>query len=164
VWKDPDVLLAHPRAIAAFGRECNNRGIYPPSIDLGGHKVPGWRGIPLLPCNKIPVDKYQTSSIVLMRTGMEKQGVIGLHQTGLPDEVQPGLNVRFMNIDDKAIMHYLVTAYYSAAIMVPDAIGILENVEVGVYHDDDLLSLNGHTPQSSESSGSPGQRSSRKSK
>ena len=164
VWKDPDVLLAHPRAIAAFGRECNNRGIYPPSIDLGGHKVPGWRGIPLLPCNKIPVDKYQTSSIVLMRTGMEKQGVIGLHQTGLPDEVQPGLNVRFMNIDDKAIMHYLVTAYYSAAIMVPDAIGILENVEVGVYHDDDLLSLNGQTPQSSESSGSPGQRSSRKSK
>jgi CRP-like cAMP-binding protein len=164
VWKEPDVLLAHPRAIAAFGRECNNRGIYPMSIDLGGHKVPAWRGIPMLPCNKIPVNKYQTSSIVLMRTGMEKQGVIGLHQTGLPDEVQPGLNVRFMNIDDKAIMHYLVSAYYSAAIMVPDAIGILENVEVGVYHDDEPLSLNGQTPRSSETSGSSGQRSSRKSK
>jgi Phage capsid-like protein/Cyclic nucleotide-binding domain len=158
VWKDPDVMLAHPRAIAAFGRECNNRGIYPLSIDLGGHKVPAWRGIPLLPCNKIPMDKYQTSSIVLMRTGLEKQGVIGLHQTGLPDEVQPGLNVRFMQIDDKAIMRYLVTAYYSAAIMVPDAIGILENVEVGVYHDDGPLSLNGQTPQSSESAGSSGQR------
>lgn len=157
VWKDPDVMLAHPRVIAAFGRECNNRGIYPLSIDLGGHKVPAWRGIPLLPCNKIPVDKYQMSSIVLMRTGLEKQGVIGLHQTGLPDEVQPGLNVRFMSIDEKAIMRYMVTAYYSAAIMVPDAIGILENVEVGVYHGDGPLSLNGQTPQSSEASGSPGQ-------
>jgi hypothetical protein len=70
-----------------------------------------------------------------MRTGMEKQGVVGLHQTGLPDEVQPGLNVRFMSIDEKAIMTYLVSAYYSAAIMVPDAIGILENVEVAHYDD-----------------------------
>jgi CRP-like cAMP-binding protein len=135
VWKEPDVLLAHPRAIAAFGRECSRRGIYPHNVDLGGHKMPAWRGIPLLPCSKIPVDKYQTSSILLMRTGLEKQGVIGLHQTGLPDEVQPGLNVRFMSIDEKAIMRYLVSAYYSAAIMVPDAIGILENVEVAHYDD-----------------------------
>jgi hypothetical protein len=164
VWKDPDVMLAHPRAIAAFGRECNNRGIYPLSIDLGGHKVPAWRGIPLLPCNKIPVDRYQTSSIVLMRTGLEKQGVVGLHQTGLPDEVQPGLNVRFMRVDEKAIMHYLVSAYYSAAIMVPDAIGILENVEVGVYHDEEPISLNGQTSRSAESAGASAQRSSRKSK
>jgi CRP-like cAMP-binding protein len=135
VWKDPDVFLAHPRTIAAFGRECNRRGIYPHNIDLNGHKVPAWRGVPILPCNKIPVTGYQTSSIVLMRTGLEKQGVVGLHQTGLPDEVQPGLNVRFMGIDEKAIISYLVSAYYSAAIMVPDAIGILENVEISRFDD-----------------------------
>jgi CRP-like cAMP-binding protein len=135
VWKDPDVLLAHPRTIAAFGRECNRQGVYPQSIDLNGHMMPAWRGVPLLPCNKIPVTSYQTSSIVLMRTGLEKQGVIGLHQTGLPDEVQPGLNVRFMGIDERAIMSYLVSAYYSAAIMIPDAIGILENVEISRLED-----------------------------
>jgi CRP-like cAMP-binding protein len=135
VWKEPDVLLAHPRTIAAFGRECNRRGLYPRSIDLNGHMMPAWRGVPLLPCSKIPVTGYQTSSIMLLRTGLEKQGVIGLHQTGLPDEVQPGLNVRFMGIDDKAIMSYLVSAYYSAAIMVPDAIGILENVEISRFDD-----------------------------
>jgi hypothetical protein len=61
--------------------------------------------------------------------------VVGLHQTGLPDEVQPGLNVRFMGIDEKAIISYLVSAYYSAAIMVPDAIGILENVEISRFDD-----------------------------
>jgi len=157
-------MLAHPRTIAAFGRECSHRGVYPHNVDLNGHKMPAWRGIPLLPCSKIPVTKYQTSSILLMRTGLEKQGVVGLHQTGLPDEVQPGLNVRFMSIDEKAIMSYLVSAYYSAAIMIPDAIGILENVEVGVFHDDLPVSLNGQTPRSSESSGSSGQRSSRRSK
>ncbi len=26
---------------------------------------------------------------------------------------------------------YLVTAYYSAAVLVPDALGILEDVEIG---------------------------------
>ncbi len=62
---------------------------------------------------------------------MESQGVIGLHQTGLPDEFQPGLNVRFMGIDEKAVISYLVSAYYSAAVLVPDALAVLENVEVG---------------------------------
>jgi CRP-like cAMP-binding protein len=131
VWKDPAVFLAHPRAIAAFGRECNRQGIYPQSVDMNGHMMPAWRGIPVLPCSKIPVTETRTSSILLLRTGLEKQGVVGLRQTGIPDEVQPGLNVRFMGISEKAITSYLVSAYYSAAVLVPDALGILENVEVG---------------------------------
>ncbi|MED7953907.1 MULTISPECIES: family 2B encapsulin nanocompartment shell protein [unclassified Streptomyces] len=128
--RDPDYLLAHPRAIAAIGRELNSRGIYPHHVDLGGQQVPAWRGVPILPCNKIPITKENTSSILVIRTGEDNQGVIGLHQTGLPDEYQPGLSVRFMGIDEKAIISYLVSAYYSAAILVPDAVGVLENVEV----------------------------------
>jgi hypothetical protein len=131
VWKDPTVILAHPRAIAAFGQECNRRGIYPQNVDLAGHQVPAWRGVPVLPCNKIPISDTRTTSIMLLRTGEERQGVIGLHQTGLPDEYQPGLSVRFMGISDQAIISYLVSAYYSAAVLVPDALGILENVEIG---------------------------------
>jgi hypothetical protein len=68
---------------------------------------------------------------MLMRTGEDSQGVIGLHQTGLPDEYEPGLSVRFMNISEKAIINYLVSAYYSTAVLVPDALGILEGVEIG---------------------------------
>ncbi|MGI5125360.1 family 2B encapsulin nanocompartment shell protein [Pseudonocardia sp. CA-107938] len=131
VWKEPDFFLAHPRTIAAFGRECTRRGIYPQATVVHGHQVPSWRGIPVLPCGKIPMSDDRTSSVLLMRTGEQRQGVIGLHQTGLPDEYQPGLNVRFMGIDDKAVMSYLVSAYYSAAVMVPDALAILENVETG---------------------------------
>ena len=66
-----------------------------------------------------------------MRTGADNEGVIGLHQTGIPDEVEPSLNVRFMGVNDKAITSYLVSTYYSAAILVPDALGVLENVEIG---------------------------------
>jgi hypothetical protein len=124
-------FLAHPQTIAAFGRECNRRGIYPPSAEVDGHQVSAWREVPIFPCNKIPITEYRTSSILAMRTGLEDEGVIGLYQTGIPDEVEPGLNVRFMGIDDKAIISYLVSAYYSAAILVPNALGVLENVEIG---------------------------------
>lgn len=126
-------LLAHPRAIAAFGRECNKRGLYPDSVDFHGQMVPAWRGIPVLPCNKIPVSDANTTSIIVMRTGEDDQGVVGLHQAGIPDEYEPSLSVRFMGINEQAIISYLVTAYYSAAVLVPDALGVLENVEIGSW-------------------------------
>ncbi|WP_031079671.1 family 2B encapsulin nanocompartment shell protein [Streptomyces sp. NRRL S-118] len=124
-------FLAHPRAIAAIGREWNARGIHPDPVEVGGQRVPAWRGVPILPCDKIPVSEESTSSILAMRTGEDDQGVIGLRQTGLPEEYEPGLSVRFMGINEQAIMSYLVTTYYSAAILVPDALGVLENVQIG---------------------------------
>ncbi len=123
--------LAHPLAIAAFGRECNRRGVYPQSVEVMGSTVHAWRNVPIFPCNKIPITASGTTSILVMRIGEEDQGVVGLHQTGIPDEYQPGLNVRFMGIDEKGIINYLVSAYYSAAVLVPDALGILEEVEIG---------------------------------
>lgn len=131
VWKEPSFFLAHPRAIAAFGRECSRRGLYPQSVDFGGHHVPAWRGVPIFPSNKLPVTSHRTTSILLMRTGEAHRGVVGLHQTGIPDEYEPALSVRFMGISEKAIISYLVSAYYSAAVLVPDALAILDNVETG---------------------------------
>ncbi|WP_455355993.1 family 2B encapsulin nanocompartment shell protein [Streptomyces sp. SYSU K217416] len=125
------MFLAHPRAIAAFGRECSKRGLYPDTVEIAGNHVPAWRGVPIFPCNKIPISDARTTSILCLRTGEAEQGVIGLHQTGIPDEIEPSLSVRFMGISEQAIISYLVTAYYSAAILVPDALGVLENVEIG---------------------------------
>ncbi len=124
-------LLAHPKTIAAFGRECTRAGVYPDNVPLHDTMVPSWRGVPLLPCNKIPISKQLTSSVIVMRTGEDNEGVIGLHQTGLPDEVEPSLSVRFMGINEKAVINYLVTAYFSAAVLVPDALGVLEDCQVG---------------------------------
>jgi CRP-like cAMP-binding protein len=131
--RKPRFFLAHPRTIAAFGRECNRRGIYPQNVDIDGQMVMSWRGVPMFPCNKIPITKTRTSSILVLRTGVDDEGVIGLRQTGIPDEVQPGLNVRFMGINRKAIISYLVSTYYSVAILVPDALGVLENVDISRY-------------------------------
>ncbi|RKN45064.1 cyclic nucleotide-binding domain-containing protein [Streptomyces hoynatensis] len=123
-------LLAHPRAIAAFGRECNARGVLPGHTEIDGATVQTWRGIPLLPCDKIPVTPLGTSAVLALRTGEADQGVVGLRQTGIPEEYEPGLNVRFMGINDQAVISYLVSTYFSAAVLVPDALGILEDVEI----------------------------------
>ena len=129
------LFLAHPKAIAAFGRECNKRGLYPDPVEINGHRIPSWRGVPIYPCGKIPVSENQTTSILAMRTGEKEQGVVGLHQTGIPDEYEPSLNVRFKGIDDQSIISYLISCYYSAAVLVPDALGILDNVLVARQSD-----------------------------
>jgi hypothetical protein len=129
--KKSRVLLAHPRTIAAFNQECSRRGLYPALMELQGSKVFSWRGVPLLPCNKIPITKDLTSSIIVLRLGEEDQGVIGLQPAAVPDEVQPGLSVRRMEVNDRAVTSYLVSAYFSVVPLVPDALGVLENVQLG---------------------------------
>ncbi|WP_328646352.1 family 2B encapsulin nanocompartment shell protein [Amycolatopsis sp. NBC_00348] len=124
-------FLAHPRAIAALGRECTARGLYPATTVLDGRRVSAWRGVPILPSDKISVTDAGTTSIIAMRTGEDDAGVIGLRPASLPDEYQPGLNVRFLGINERAVTSYLVSAYHSAAVLVPDALGVLGDVEVG---------------------------------
>ncbi|MGA2652844.1 MAG: family 2A encapsulin nanocompartment shell protein [Terracidiphilus sp.] len=136
VWKEPSLFLAHPRAIAAFGRECTRRGVPPPTVTLFGTPFLTWRGVPLIPSDKIAVrSKDHTSKILLLRVGEKKQGVIGLFQPGLPGEQSPGLSVRFMGIDQRALASYLISLYCSAAVLTDDAVALLEGVDVGQYHE-----------------------------
>ncbi|WP_018390415.1 family 2A encapsulin nanocompartment shell protein [Ancylobacter sp. FA202] len=134
VWKEPAFFLAHPRAIAAFGRECTRRGVPPPTVTLFGTPFLTWRGLPLVPSDKLFVDENGRTKILLLRTGEKKQGVVGLFQPGVPGEVAPSLSVRFMGINRKAIASYLISLYCSAAVLTHDALAVLEDVEVGKYH------------------------------
>jgi hypothetical protein len=134
VWKEPAFFLAHPRTIAAFGRECTRRGVPPPTVALHGSQFLTWRGVPLFPSDKMPLEQGK-SSILLLRTGESRQGVVGLYQPNLPGEQSPGLSVRFMGIDHRAIASYLVSLYCSLAVLTDDAIAVLEHVETEKYHD-----------------------------
>jgi len=134
VWKEPCFFLAHPRAIAAFGRECTRRGVPPPTVTMFGSPFVTWRGLPLVPSDKVPLDAAGKSKILLLRTGEKKQGVVGLFQPGVPGEVTPSLSVRFMGINRKAIASYLISLYCSLAVLTEDALGVLDDVDVGKYH------------------------------
>jgi len=134
VWKEPGFFLTHPRAIAAFGRECTRRGVPPPTVSLFGAQFITWRGIPLIPSDKVPIEDGKTK-ILLLRSGEKKQGVVGLFQPGLAGEQSPGLSVRFMGISRNAIASYLISLYCSLAVLTEDALAVLEDVEVDRYHD-----------------------------
>ncbi|MBW2967097.1 cyclic nucleotide-binding domain-containing protein [Candidatus Woesearchaeota archaeon] len=141
VWKKPAFFLAHPKAIAAFGRECTKRGV-PPKIEMMfGSPFLTWRGIPLVPTDKIPIeggrrihDVTGRTNILLMRVGEKEQGVVGLHQVG-PNQAMPSLMIRDTGTDVKGITSYLISSYFSIAVLTSDAIGVLENVEVADYFD-----------------------------
>ena len=144
VWKEPSFFLAHPRAIAAFERECTKRGVPPVTVSIAGGTFLTWRGIPIVPTDKLLVDGLKNpksqngkTNILLIRTGEAKRGVIGLFQAGLKNEHSRGLSVRFRGIDDKGVASYLLSLYCSAAILADDAIAVLEDVEVGEYYDYD---------------------------
>jgi len=134
VWKEPAFFLAHPRAIAAFGRECTRRGVPPPTVTLFGSPMLTWRGLPLVPSNKLHVSGNKTD-ILLIRTGEKKRGVVGLFQPGIPGEISPSLSIRFMGINQKGAAEYLIALYCSTVALTDDAIGVLESVEVDRYHD-----------------------------
>ena len=142
VWKKPAFFLAHPKAIAAFERECTWRGVPPVTSDCFGTPVITWRGVPLVPCDKLEVKSrhqsnrwFGTTSILLVRVGEADQGVVGLHQRGIPGEIMPSLSARLMGLDSLGVASYLLTLYFSCAVLTDDALGVLENVEVGYYHD-----------------------------
>ena len=134
VWKEPAFFLTHPHGIAAFGRECTRRGVPPATVSLFGSQFLTWRGVPLIPSDKVPLADGQTK-ILLLRVGEQRQGVVGLYQPGLSGEQSPGLSVRFMGISRNAIASYLISLYCSLAVLTDDALAVLDDVEVGKFHD-----------------------------
>lgn len=114
--------------LAAFERECTKRGVPPVTANIAGGNFILWRGIPIIPTDKLLVDglknpksKSGKTNILLIRTGEAKRGVIGLYQANLKNEQSRGLSVRYRGIDDKGVASYLLSLYCSAAILSDDA-------------------------------------------
>ena len=134
VWKQPAFFLTHPEGVAAFGRECTRRGVPPATVSMFGSQFLTWRGLPIIPSDKVPLENGKTK-FLLLRTGESRQGVIGLFQPGLSGEQGMGLSVRFMQIDRSAIASYLISLYCSLAVLTDDALAMLDDVDVDKFHD-----------------------------
>jgi len=135
VWKEPAFFLTHPDGIAAFGRECTRRGVPPNTVSLFGSQFITWRGLPLIPSDKVPLEGGRTK-FLLMRVGESRQGVVGLFNSGPSgDQASMGLNVRFTGITRDGIASYLISLYHSLAVLIDDALAVLEYAEVDKFHD-----------------------------
>lgn len=134
VWKEPAFFVANPKTIAAFGRECTRRGVPPPTVNLFGSPFLTWRGLPLVPSDKVRIKDNKTE-ILLLRTGERKRGIVGLFQPGIPGEISPSLSVRPMGISQSGGAKYLLSLYCSLALLTYDALGVLEGVTLDHYHE-----------------------------
>ena len=105
-------------------------------MSLFGSQFVTWRGVPVIPSDKVPVADGKTK-VLLLRVGEQRQGVVGLFQPGLARGAGPRLSVRFMGINRNAIASYLVSLYCSLAVLTPDALAVLDDVEVGKFHEYD---------------------------
>jgi hypothetical protein len=99
-----------------------------------------WRGIPILPTDKLFIDDKKNpdsetgkTNILLVRTGEKKRGAVALYQKNVPNELSVGMSLRLRGINDDGAASYLLSLYCSAAILADDAVGTLEGVEIGEY-------------------------------
>ncbi len=76
VWKEPAFFLTHPRAIARLWPGVHAPWRPPPTVSMFGSQFITWRGIPLVPSDKMPITDNKTK-ILLLRTGEKRQGVGG---------------------------------------------------------------------------------------
>ncbi len=107
----------HPRLEEARllrGAPARHRGLRPGShparrapvvIHLFGSPFITWRGVPIVPSDKLPITidpltGAQTTSILLLRVGEGEQGVVGLQKSGVTGEIETGLSVRYMGTND----------------------------------------------------------------
>ena len=127
----PRYLLMHPRALAAFSRQCTKAGLRPGLVQLEGQTVRSWRGVPILPCDKLPIDARRETTILVLRTGEDRQGIVGLRPgDDLPGQIESGMSLRKLGTDPKAVTSYLVSAYYSVAMLIPNCVCALTGVSV----------------------------------
>ena len=113
----------HPaRSTAADGRR------------MFGSQFITWRGIPMVPCNKIPVERRARPDPA--RCAPAKS--TGRHRpvpAGPAGRADPGPVGALHGHQPQAIASYLISLYCSVAVLTDDALGVLEEGRVASYHE-----------------------------
>ena len=127
VWKQPAFFLMHPRAMVRFGQQCTARGVCIGTVEMFGSPFFTWRGVPIVPSDKIDVANDGSTEVMLLRVGEDQQGVVALAgsaKTGR--EVAPGITAKFNGTDEQGLQRFLLARYVSLAVLVPDTLGIMK--------------------------------------
>jgi hypothetical protein len=130
-WRRPDLFVMHPETLAEFRKQANASQLTLETVDVFGSPFTAWRGLPIVPSNKLSLRSSSTearpmsrvpaatgTSILLMRLGESKQGVVHLSAKGTETGPRlPGINVEYMGLEDNAVAKYLLTTYTAVAVL-----------------------------------------------
>ncbi|MHA2502661.1 MAG: hypothetical protein ACXAE3_07320 [Candidatus Kariarchaeaceae archaeon] len=147
LWKMPDAFIMHMETLQAFRAECNRQGIKLDHKEMWGSQFTCWRGLPILPTNKLyltpeshdgkdrsAAEKTQYemndrergtshTSILLARFGEMKQGVVSLFPKGMTgSKMFPLIEIDFMGLDERSVASYLLSTYAAIAVLTPGAL------------------------------------------
>jgi hypothetical protein len=146
-WRRPDLFVMHPDALAEFRKQANAQSLTLEEVEAFGSPFTAWRSLPIVPSNKLHIVSKAgargkqagsakaeskpsstpgnggNTSILLMRLGEAKQGVIYLSPKDAEAPVRlPSITVEFMGLTDDAVAHYLLTAYTAVAVLSSGAL------------------------------------------
>jgi Phage capsid-like protein len=175
-WKRPDCFLMHPDALAQFHKQASAQGLPLEPLEIFGSSFSSWRGLPILPTNKLGVTGAEpggggssdaaragqggaaagegggteapawlvadekgtdedaaaerpargrgSTDVLLLRMGLENQGVVNLHAAGTSTHPElPFITVEFMGMrDEGGVSSYLLTTYTAVAVLSPGAL------------------------------------------
>ena len=146
-WRRPDLFVMHPYALAEFRKQATARSLSLEEVEVFGSPFTAWRGLPIVPSNKLqfvgkagggsgkgtpkqeagshPKAQVQGggTSVLLMRLGEAKQGVVYLSAKGTEGAVRlPSISVEFMGLSESAVTGYLLTAYLGVAVLSSGAL------------------------------------------
>jgi hypothetical protein len=133
-WKRPDLFALHPQALTEFRKQATACAVTLEEVEIFGSSFSTWRGLPLVPTDKLqlisaagppaePAAGIGATSVLLMRLGLEKQGVVSLHAAGAnTNPALPYIAVDFMRLDDDSVASYVMTTYTAVAVLSPGAL------------------------------------------
>lgn len=144
IWKRPDFFVMHPVALMVLHKEATRQGITLESCEMFGSVFTMWRGLPILPSNKLYLryctgkqkevmslhtldrpDACMTTNVLLLRMGEAKQGVVSLYAEGTEGSQRfPLVKIDFMGIDDNSVASYLMTMYAGIALTTPGCLAV----------------------------------------
>jgi len=142
-WRRPDMFVMHPEALAAFRKRANAQQLTLEEVELFGNSFTAWRGLPIIATNKLHlvadagaseatkqgrrVPGETTTSVLLMRLGTAKQGVVCLCDKGTQGTARLAyISVEYMGLGEDALHGYLLTTYLAMAVLSPGAIAHAE--------------------------------------
>ena len=128
VWIKPTFFIAHPNILNQIMCQCTENGIYPNQIELFGFSFMTWRGIPIIPCDKLQRKEENKTlyDIFLIRTGENDSGVVILHNNNINYGQTVSSVVKETSTDDKGLISYRVSHYFNVAVLSENSIYMCE--------------------------------------
>jgi hypothetical protein len=129
VWIKPTFFILHPVMLNKILTLCTQNSIYPEKSELFGYNFVTWRGIPLVPCDKLHRKDKNIYDIFLIRTGEKDNGVVQLFNNNISHGQTASLVVKENSADDRRLISYRVSYYFNVAVLSQHAIYLCEYSE-----------------------------------